>query len=266
MAAGVASLRLPHFIIAGAPRSATTWLYELADRHPDVAMARPLTPEPKFFLIDERYERGLAYYASTWFDPLPQSLVYGEKTTNYLESRTACERIARDLPGVRLIFLLRDPIERAHSNYLWSMRHGFETETFVRALELESTRERDIAPELRYARPHAYVSRGLYAELLRPWLARFPREHVLVLRSEDVAIDPHKIARSLHRFIGVTEQPELADGLGTINAARPEGSPPIDPALREALSERFREANADLAALLGPSFVGWDTVEKLVSG
>lgn len=266
MAASVGALRLPHFIIAGAPRSATTWLYELADRHPEIAMARPCTPEPKFFLVDENYERGLHSYASTWFDPLPASLIYGEKTTNYLESRIACERIAHDLPNVQLIFLLRDPVERAYSNYVWSMRHGLETESFARALELEATRERNVAPSLRYARPHAYFSRGLYAELLRPWLARFPREHILVLRSEDVASNPRDVARCLYRFIGVTEKPELADGLGTINAARPEGSPSIEQALHEALRERFQTPNAELAALLGPSFAGWDNAEQRVSG
>ena len=256
MAANV-TLRVPHFIIAGAPRSATTWLYELADRHPQIAMARPLTPEPKFFLIDELYERGLAYYAATWFDPLPSDMVYGEKSTNYLESATACERIARDLPDVRLIFLLRDPVERAHSNYLWSKRNGLESESFARALALESDRERTMPEKLRYARPHAYFSRGLYAELLRPWLDRFPREHVLVLRSEDVETAPRMIAQTLHRFIGVPERPDLADGLGTINAANPGGSPPIDPAIRAELRERYREPNANLARLLGPSFVGW---------
>ena len=262
MAASVREPRLPHFIIAGAPRSATTWLYELADRHPEIAMARPLTPEPKFFLNDELYERGLAYYSLTWFDALPAGVFYGEKTTNYLESATACERIARDIPNVRLLFLLRDPVERAHSNYLWSTRNGLETETFARALEIESARERSIALELRYARPHAYFSRGLYAELLRPWFTRFPREHVLVLRSEDVSRAPREVAQKLHRFIGVREQPELADGLGQINAARPEGSPPIDPAVREALIERYLQPNADLAKLLGPSFAGWYTTPE----
>lgn len=264
MAATVTELRLPHFIIGGAPRSATTWLYELADRHSEIAMARPLTPEPKFFLIDELYARGLQYYSSTWFAPLPKGVYYGEKTTNYLESTTACERIARDVPEVRLVFLLRDPVDRAHSNYLWSLRNGFETEPFRRALELESVRERGVAPGLRYARPHAYFSRGLYAELLRPWLAQFPREHVLVLRTEDVASAPRVTARTLHRFIGVAERPGLANGLGSINAARPDGSPPIDPAVRETLSERYRQPNADLARLLGPSFVGWDTAPKNV--
>jgi hypothetical protein len=252
-------LRLPHFIIAGAPRTATTWLYELADRHPEIAMARPLQPEPKFFLVDELYERGLSYYSTTWFAPLPNGMLYGEKTTNYLESATACARIARDLPDVRLVFMLRNPIDRAHSNYLWSVRNGLEVETFGRALELEASRECAVAPGLRYARPHAYFSRGLYANLLRPWLDRFPRKHILVLRTEDAATSPRTIARRLYKFIGATERPELADDLAALNSARTDDTPPIDAATQEILRQRYREPNAELVQLLGGSFADWDT-------
>lgn len=221
-------------------------------------MAKPITPEPKFFLIDDLYERGLPYYSQTWFDPLPDGAVYGEKSTNYLESLTACERIAKDLPNVRLIFLLRDPVERAHSNYVWSTRNGIETETFERALELESERERNVIPKFRYSRPHAYFSRGLYAEMLRPWIARFPRKHILVLRTEDIAATPGSVATALHRFLGVADRPDLAAGLGTVNAARGDGSPQLDRRARASLAERFREPNAELARLLGPSFVTWN--------
>src|SRR5688500_18430887 len=107
---------MPDFIIAGAPRSGTTWLYMLADRHPAVAMARPWRPEPKFFLIDELYERGISYYSANWFDSLPPGRVLGEKSANYLESPAVAARIHRHLPEVRLVFILRNPVDRAYSN------------------------------------------------------------------------------------------------------------------------------------------------------
>ena len=88
-------MRLPDFIIAGAPRSGTTWLYSLLERHPDVYVAKPVTPEPKFFLVDSLYERGLEFYSKTWFAPAPSGAMAGEKSTNYLESAPAAERIAR---------------------------------------------------------------------------------------------------------------------------------------------------------------------------
>jgi hypothetical protein len=152
--------RLPEFIIAGAPRSATTWLYMLARRHPQLAMAEPMAPEPKFFLLDELWQRGMDYYSKQWFDPLPAGRMLDEKSTNYLEAPEVAERISRVLPGVKLIFLLRNPVDRAYSNYRWSRQNGLETETFERALALEEQRERDLVPQLRYARPHALFFKG----------------------------------------------------------------------------------------------------------
>src|SRR5206468_2663893 len=97
-------MRLPDFIIGGAPRSGTTWLYHLLDRHPDIYMAKPVKPEPKFFLVDQLYERGLEYYATTWFAAAGDARLAGEKSTDYLESSAAADRIARDLPRVNLVF------------------------------------------------------------------------------------------------------------------------------------------------------------------
>ena len=140
-------MRLPDFIIGGAPRSGTTWLYALLDRHPDVFMARPVAPEPKFFLVDDLYEKGLQYYSDTWFSTAAAASLAGEKSTDYLESGAAAGRIARDLPGVQLIFILREPTERAYSNYLWTRTNGLEIQDFASALVAEDERERTLGLE-----------------------------------------------------------------------------------------------------------------------
>jgi hypothetical protein len=250
--------RLPDFIIAGAPRSATTWLYTLARRHPEIAMAEPMVPEPKFFLIDELWQRGVYYYSTRWFDPLPAGRLLGEKSTNYLESPVSAERIYRVVPQVKLVFLLRNPVDRAYSNYLWSRRNGLETETFEQALALEGERERDQAPDLRYSRPHAYVSRGLYATHLTRFLDRFPHKQILVLRYEEVADDPEGVALTFHGFLGVAEMPGLARGLPPINSAEPVPPEPLAKTLRRQLVERYRVANAELSFLLGSNFDVWN--------
>jgi hypothetical protein len=252
-----AALRLPDFIIAGAPRSGTTWLYHLLDRHPGVYMARPLAPEPKFFLVDETYARGLEYYSRTWFAAAPPGKLAGEKTANYLESGAAARRLRQDLPGVKLIFLLRDPVDRAYSNYLWSRKNGLEGEDFETALALEEQREARVPARWRYARPHAYFSRGLYADLLQPYFDLFGRGQILCRRFEDVRDRPAALAGQLHRFLGLEPRPHDAEGLGVINESEPAAGPMPAPA-RQALARRYAEPNRRLAALLGSEFEGWD--------
>lgn len=249
-------MRLPDFIIGGAPRSGTTWLYELLDRHPDVAMAKPVKPEPKFFLVDHLYARGLPFYADTWFGAAGTDQVAGEKSTDYLESAVAAERIARDLPGVRLIFILREPADRAYSNYLWSRMNGIETESLQTALALEDERERTLPERWKFARPFSYFSRGLYADLLQPYFDRFPREQISVVKFEDIMTEPADLARRTHRFLGIPERPSDADGLGVVNPSVKDGLA-FDPATRQALLERFAEPNRRLAAMLGPDFELW---------
>jgi hypothetical protein len=251
-------VRLPDFIIGGAPRSGTTWLYELLDRHPDVYMARPLKPEPKFFLVDYLYARGLTFYADTWFAAAGRSRLAGEKSTDYLESAAAAERIARDLPGVKLVFILREPAERAYSNYLWSRMNGLETEDFETALRLEAAREKELPERLRFARPFSYFSRGLYADLLAPYLQRFAREQMLILRFEDIRDRAGELAERLHRFLGVSPRSEDVDGLGVVNPSEKDGMA-LDEALRRDLLARYAEPNRRLAAVLGPDFTLWPT-------
>lgn len=249
-------MRQPDFIIGGAPRSGTTWLYELLDRHPDVYMAKPVKPEPKFFLVDDLYQHGLEWYCARWFADAPTDRKAGEKSTDYLESRAAAERIARDLPAVKLIFILREPAERAFSNFAWTRMNGLETETFATALALEEERERTLPERWKFARPFSYFSRGLYADLLAEYLTRFPREQLLVLKFEDIERDPAALAERLHRFVGVTPRPADANGLGVINPSEKRGET-MDEAVRRTLRDRYEEPNRRLARILGPDFTIW---------
>lgn len=248
-------LRLPAFIIGGAPRSGTTWLAKTLDRHPDIWLAKPLRPEPKFFLVDDLYAEGLDTYASRWFAHAPRDAVVGEKSTNYLESPRAAARIAEALPGVRLIFVLREPADRAFSNYRWSVMNGLEDRPFDEALKLEEQREGSLPPVLRYARPHAYFSRGCYADLLQPYVERFPAEQILCLRFEDLRDAPGIPIGKVHSFLGVQARPPDG-GLKPINASSGDAAAPS--AVMDQLRSEYREPNRRLAQLLGPEFPGWD--------
>jgi hypothetical protein len=221
-------------------------------------MAEPRVPEPKFFLVDELWHRGIDYYSTRWFDPLPEGRVLGEKSANYLESSGVPKRLCRALPRVKLVFLLRNPVDRAYSNYLWSRRNGLEIESFERALALEEQRERDLQPHLRYSRPHAYFSRGLYAKHLGGFLKWFAQEQILVLRHEDLANCPERVALAFQSFVGITHIPGLVCGLGPINATEASLADPLPAALRRQLAERYRAANAELSALLDSNFDAWN--------
>ncbi len=219
-------------------------------------MAKPLKPEPKFFLRDDEYAKGIEYYSSKWFGVVGESKIAGEKSTDYLESAAAASRIAKELPHVKLIFLLREPVSRAYSNYLWSKMNGLETETFSTALRLEAQRERDLPERLKFTRPFSYFSRGLYANLLEPYFNRFMERQLFITRYEDIVERPAAVAESVHAFLGVAPRPADAEGLGVVNpSARDLDGLHED--VRRELADRYVEPNSRLALMLGPSFPMW---------
>jgi len=219
-------------------------------------MAKPVKPEPKFFLRDDEYAKGLQYYSDRWFSGVDASKVAGEKSTDYLESAEAASRISRALSHVKLIFILREPVSRAYSNYLWTKMNGLETEDFATALKLEEQRERELPEKWKFTRPFSYFSRGLYADLLEPYFNRFMEHQLLVTRFEDIVERPRALAETVQRYIGVEPRPQDADGLGVINPSdRDDAGLPDD--VRRDLAARYVEPNRRLAALLGPSFPMW---------
>ena len=123
----------------------------------------------------------------------------------------AAERIARDLPGVRLLVLLRDPVERAYSAHAHEVAHGFETESFERALELEHARlageaERIVADPAYFSyshQHHSYRARGQYADQLERLDGTFGRERMHVVDSGDFFADPGAVYDGVLDFLGL---------------------------------------------------------------
>jgi hypothetical protein len=252
---------LPSFIIGGAPRSGTTYLYNLLDHHPEIFLAKPRAPEPKFFLVDEEYARGLNHYSERFFLDGVHIPIRGEKSANYLESSVVPTRIARDLPSVKLIFILREPVERAFSNFLWSTRNGHETMSFAEAVDREGDRENSYAPKVRFARPYSYLSRGLYAQLLQPYLELFPREQIKIVLHDDIVSDPASVTLELMKFIGAKPVLPPVDIRERVNTSR-DRDETRDQVLaqdtRRKLRDFYREPNRELAALLGRDLSHWN--------
>jgi Sulfotransferase family len=202
---------LPDFLVAGVPKSGTTALHVALARHPDLYMS-PIK-EPKFFLTDGPPPAkggpgdALTYREHVWqrdkyealFDAAPPGVPRGESTPLYLYDRAAMRRIRDLIPAAKLIVILRDPVERAHSNWthLWSA--GLEpVGDFVRACAEE---ERRIAAG--WASFWHYTRLGRYGEQLDYAFSLFPREQILVLRYRLLVDEPATTIDRICAFLGV---------------------------------------------------------------
>jgi sulfotransferase family protein len=200
---------LPSFIIGGTLPAGTGHLYSLLVQHPEVYLPRPMQPECNFFFKSDEYERGLDHYRETWFCEVGDEKAIGERSSLLLSGgeRTA-ERVAKDLPQVKLIFLLRDPVLRAYANYRFTALAGHEELDFETALATEEERMESARQKSRFwgeIQPHSYFSRGLYAEQLAAFQARFPAEQLLVMRSDELHKAYDESMDRLWRFLGVSE-------------------------------------------------------------
>jgi Sulfotransferase domain len=244
--------------VVGAQRCGTTSLYHLLDRHPEIEMARPVRPEPKFFLDDARFARGLDHYDATYFSGKPGARLRGEKGTSYLESDAAAARIAAAFPRARVVVLVRDPVARAVSHWRFSVENGVETLPLEEALRREPER-RDAFDRARFSvSPFAYLARGRYADDLARWDARFPRAHIRVLVSERFQGSAAALA-DLYAWLGV--DPDFRpEGIDTpVNESRPApaGADRLAPETAAWLKDRFAEPNRRLAREWGLDLSAW---------
>jgi hypothetical protein len=202
---------MPDFLVIGAPKAGTTALHVALTQHPGLYMSA--VKEPKFFLSDGPPPTkggpgdALTYREHVWrredyealFDPAPAGTLRGESTPLYLYDRAAVERIHATLPDAKLIVIVRDPVERAHSNWthLWSA--GLEpVGDFVRACAEE---ERRI--EAGWASFWHYTGLSRYGEQLEYLFTHFPREQVLVLRYRLLVDEPAATLDRICDFLGV---------------------------------------------------------------
>jgi hypothetical protein len=236
-----------HFVIIGAQRCGTTYLTRLLDEHPDVEMAKPFRPEPKFFLTDDEYARGHDHYDQRFFVD-ERARVRGEKTTSYIESELALQRIGALLPDAPVVAVVRDPVHRAVSNYRFSVENGVEHLPLDEALRAAATDDRDWDPAEFSVSPFAYLERGRYADYLERVVHWVPRDRLCVLVFEELIAGPDVLA-ALYERLGV-DPAFRPEGLGEgVNAAT--GVEELDPETEAWLHGYFAEPNRRLAALLG---------------
>jgi hypothetical protein len=274
-------MTLPNFLVIGAAKGGTTSLHHYLRQHPEIY----LTPvkETNFFWTEARREgrktvRTLAEYERL-FDDAGTRKAVGEISPQYLNSADAARRIRRDLPGVRLVVSLRNPAERAWSDYLGRVRILRETGTFAEAI--------------RPGRP--CLESGFYFARLKRYYERFPRERIHVMLYEDFAADPRAALRALFTFLGVDPDAAIDTAKRHNRAAMPRSAllnralwpsvvatqslvprrwrgtgilaallsktyrpaPPLSPELRRRLREIYRDDITATAELTGRDLSRW---------
>lgn len=239
--------RLPDFLIIGAQRGGTTSLYRYLSGHPDVVAA--WRKEVHFF--DRYHGKGLDWYRAH-FPSLDDTRVVGEASPSYLFHPSAPERARATVPGAKVIALLRNPVDRAYSHYQMKVRKGIETLSFAEAVARERERLAEDDPTGTTWRHYSYVARGEYAEQLARWLARFPREQLLVLKSEEFFQHPEGV---LHQTLSHLGLPAWSPpGFRPYHRS---SYPGLDPVVRRSLVDHFAPHNRRLYEILGHD-MGWD--------
>jgi hypothetical protein len=250
----------PGFLIVGGQRCGTTSMYRTLSQHPAVLKA---VRHKGVHYFDTDYERGMSWYRAHF--PLQRTAravqaragvppLTFESSPYYMFHPLAADRIADDLPGVKVIVLLRDPVERAYSAHAHELARGYETEDFETALTLEESRldgeaERLIAdPHYRSHshQHHGYLQRGRYIEHLERLEKVFGRDRMHVVDSHRFFEDPEPVYDDVLEFLGL---PHTGYPVFEQHNARPRSPMPAE--LRARLDEHFEPYDERLMAWLG---------------
>jgi hypothetical protein len=187
------------FILAGAQKSGTTALHYFLSRHPDIAMGDQ--QEIHFFDNDVHFVSTVDYEElHKHYPPLPPSMIAGDCTPSYLYHEPAAERIWNYNPHIKLLILLRNPVDRAFAHWNMQRFRGREPLDFFDSVREEQTRIAG-APATE-ARRFAYVERGFYGRQLERLFKFFPRKQVKAIKFEEFKANPRETVTSVLSFLG----------------------------------------------------------------
>lgn len=197
---------LPNFFVIGVQKAGTTSLHHYLSDHPDIYL--PPGKETKFFIREDRYSIGLENYEKQHFSGWNGEKAVGEVDPDIIFFPEAMERMEKhfDLEGLKFILLLRQPVDRAFSHYLMSLRRGFENESFERAVALEGER---MSPDFHPRMNLSYTSRGFYHAQITRLLERIKPEQLLVRLSDDLKNDTDRVLTDICCFLEVDPAPLL---------------------------------------------------------
>jgi hypothetical protein len=248
---------MAELFIIGAQRSGTTYLYNVLDAHPQILMAKPVRPEPKFFLKEDQWAKGKKYYESLYFQSRRAEHIFiGEKSTSYIEYKVAAARIKSFYPEARILVILRDPVERTYSNYRFSVENGIENLSFIEALSAEQERLSNTKYNAS-VNPYAYQRRGHYIDYINHYSDVFDESQIYVIIHEEFVSNSSAISK-LYSWLGVDESYVSRDYKERVNVST--ASSVNAQKLLEYennLCEKFIESNENLEEYLGREIPAW---------
>jgi hypothetical protein len=184
----------------------------------------------------------------------------GEGSPSYIYYDAVPPRVKEHLPEVKIIALLRNPVDRAYSHYQDEVKREWETLSFEKALEAEEGRLANPSPEMvsgsnemeRHKFHFSYKDRGIYVKQLRAWFAVFPKSDILIIKSEDLFENTEAMFENVVRFLGLPDWHPPG-----FKASDRGEDKDMDPNTRKQLSDFFRPHNEELEKFLGRD-MGWE--------
>ncbi len=196
----------PFFLCVGAPKCGTTSLHFILQQHPEICL--PKIKETNFFVFDDLYERGIDYYFKTFFAVSTNHKLLGEINPSYFVPERTAERIFKSLGGdIKLIFMFRNPVDRAYSDYWMKVRRGLENLSFEEAINYENERCDFLKIETSM---FCYLSKSYYFRWLKSFLRFFPIENMFFILFElDFLHNRERTIKDLLKFLEVDSKASL---------------------------------------------------------
>lgn len=231
--------RPPAFIGIGVMKCGTTALERYLSQHPNIFP----TARKEIDFWSWKYPRGLDWYLAHFPELPDDTYLSGDISPTYFQHRQAPERLAATYPDIKLVVMLRDPVDRTLSHYHHACRHHVETRPLLDALR--SHRQQLDRGENHPDKLNNYFASSLYAPALQRWLHHFPRHQLHLIFSHDLFESPQPTLDRLYDFLGLPRVP-----LDAPANPNPGGYSPAEASLRRELHDYFRPHNQQLAELL----------------
>lgn len=262
------NLRLmPDFIVIGGQKCGTTSLYHYLMAHPYIIS--PTIKQIHFF--DNNFDKGLTWYRThfpSYFykyylqQKYQKPIITGEATPYYIFHPVAPKRISQFVPNAKFILLIRNPIDRTYSHYHHELRKGTEKLSFEEVIarepeRLAGEREKMIADESYYSANHqrySYLTRSIYVDQINEWFKYFPREQILIIKSEDMHTNLNGTVNQILDFLNVPKHPDFQ--LKNDQFYNVGKYDKMDDNMRARLNDYFKPHNERLYKLLNRDF-GW---------